>query len=123
MQAENETTGHNRTIRVTGIPTAHKDDVSEMNVNVMYGHGNNEGGLIHKAVALDDIIIPRIVAALNHEEATAEEIAQARDDWSVENLRIDDKAAVSRGRNDPPGCWVAAWVWIAQTPPSATREE
>lgn len=62
MKAENETTDHNRTIKLTQIPSP---DVSSMEITINYVHGDNEQGRIYKAVALDNIVIPAIISALN----------------------------------------------------------
>ena len=65
MQAENSTTEHNRTIRVTGIPAKHPLDRTELLITIGYVDDENDGDRIHKAVALDNHVIPEIIAALN----------------------------------------------------------
>ena len=57
MQASNTETGHNRTIKITGL----HDEVKEMNITVGYtGHSN-----VVSAVILDGQIIPEIIDAIN----------------------------------------------------------
>lgn len=61
MHAENQSTGHNRTIRFTDLPGY----PHEMNVAVNYTSENLH--VEDKAVTLDSIIIPEILRAVNHE--------------------------------------------------------
>lgn len=59
MKAENQTTGHNRYIRVTEIGPASPLDAIELDIRY-----RGEGGHRH-GITLDNHIIPRILAALN----------------------------------------------------------
>lgn len=67
MKATNkfEITGHNRTIKVTEIPTNQPGDLSELTIQITYTKNTNEGAVIDKAIALDTHVIPAIIKALN----------------------------------------------------------
>ncbi len=62
MKAENVTTGHNRTIRLTEIPG---DELKTLLITITYVEVTNDGGVIYKAVTLDNVVIPLIMAAIN----------------------------------------------------------
>jgi hypothetical protein len=47
------------------------------------------------------------------EKYREEMIRQARLAYQHDEVRIDDKAPLSQAK---AGCWVGAWVWIAQEP-------
>lgn len=64
MKAENETTGHNRTLRITGIPGA-EAPLRELCITIGYVSGSNDGAVIDKAVTLDSVVIPAIIEAIN----------------------------------------------------------
>lgn len=68
MKAENQTTGHNRTIRFTDIPSdndpGHKNDVRELLVHIKCVE-NHEEGVVFQAIALDHVVIPAIIQAIN----------------------------------------------------------
>jgi hypothetical protein len=59
MKAENTTTGHNRTIKITEIPGPY---LNKLTITVNYV----DGGCVVKARTLDSIIIPEIIKALNN---------------------------------------------------------
>jgi hypothetical protein len=66
MKAENLTTDHNRTIRLTGIPSKHPHDPVEMLITINYIHKDGDGSaVIDKAVTLDSTVIPAIINAIN----------------------------------------------------------
>jgi len=58
----------NREWHVTGIPTAHKDDLPELNICVLYAQ-DGKAPPLHRAVALDNHVIPAIVRAVNNHES------------------------------------------------------
>lgn len=62
MKVENDTTGHNRTLRFTNLP---KLILGEFLVTISYVSKHNEPGILAKAMALDKIIIPSIIEAIN----------------------------------------------------------
>lgn len=62
MKADNTSTGHNRTIRLTEIPGL----PSELTITVNYVQVANDGDAVKKAVCLDGVVIPEIVRALNN---------------------------------------------------------
>lgn len=64
MKAQNDTTGHNRTIRITEIPEHPHRYLSEMSITIGYLR-EGDGSIIDKAVTLDNVIIPAIIEALN----------------------------------------------------------
>lgn len=71
MKADN-TTGHSRTIRITGIP----DVLDEIEITVNYtGDGNAAKGIV-----LDTFVIPAIMAGLNvdHTEQPSREQNQLK---------------------------------------------
>jgi hypothetical protein len=120
MKCERE--GCERTLHVSELPVKIKGfENCYVGLDIEIRYAGDSSAL--KALPLDHVIIPRIVAALNHDEATEDEIIQARDLHQGDCCMIDDGAAVSRGRNNPSGCWVAAWVWISKEEPPATRDE
>jgi len=61
MKAENKTTEHNRTIRLTGID----GDVPAMLITINYVARRNDS-LCCLAVALDNIVIPAIINSTNN---------------------------------------------------------
>lgn len=63
MNAENKTTPHNRTIRLTNIPLGQHCRHSEMQIKISYVE--SDGARIDLAVALDHVIIPAIIDAIN----------------------------------------------------------
>lgn len=68
MKADNsfETTGHNRTVKITGIPTDHPSDPSELTITINYVRNPGDDiGRVHMAVALDKHVIPAIIRAIN----------------------------------------------------------
>lgn len=66
MKADNTITGHNRTIRITGIPDPKGEGfLPELTITVNYVQQPNEGGSVYKAVTLDGVVIPAIIEALN----------------------------------------------------------
>ena len=68
MKADNSfaITGHNRIIKITGIPTEHPGDLTELTIQINYRIEPNDGSsTIYKAIALDHHVIPAIVKALN----------------------------------------------------------
>jgi hypothetical protein len=60
MKAENTTTDHNRTIRITDIPDK---DFPELLITICYV--DDERSRCGKAVVLDNIVIPAIIKGLN----------------------------------------------------------
>lgn len=67
ITADNTVTGHNRTIRFTGLPQAHQDDPTSIDVTINYTTEPNDGMIIHKAIALDHVIIPNIIRLFNQQ--------------------------------------------------------
>lgn len=53
----------NRRVTVTDIPGEHRDDVRAMEVLINYTPTHTMD--IHKGVALDNLVIPRIIQAVN----------------------------------------------------------
>lgn len=68
MKADNKDTGHNRTIRLTGLESP---DQPALTVTVGYVSGKNEPGVLAKASALDHEVIPAILQAINTAALTA----------------------------------------------------
>lgn len=68
MQATNEGTGHNRTIKLTGIPDPEgKGLLSELTITVNYTYGFNDADkVVDRAVTLDSVVIPEIIRAINN---------------------------------------------------------
>jgi hypothetical protein len=64
MKAENKTTGHNRFIRVTGLPPTRYNTPKSMTIRIEYDLNDDISPLV-KAIALDHIVIPAIIKALN----------------------------------------------------------
>ena len=64
MKADNTTTEHNRTIKVSGILDA---DMPEMLITITYVRETNDANILNKAIALDNLVIPAIIKALNKE--------------------------------------------------------
>ena len=63
MKAENQSTGHNRTIKITEIDQ--KSNLpTEITITVTY-KANENIAVVDQAVLLDKFIIPQIVKALN----------------------------------------------------------
>lgn len=65
MKAENKTTEHNRTIRLTEIPDP--DDkrlLPELTITINYIQGDGVP-ILDKAVTLDSVVIPLIIEAIN----------------------------------------------------------
>ena len=73
MKAENTTTDHNRTLRLTEIPG---DILSEMQICISYPKIQNEGNggpsTVENAVTLDKFVIPAIIDAINKAHAAME---------------------------------------------------
>lgn len=66
MKAENTTTGHNRTIRLTEIPDNGKGSLRELVITINYKlFGDNDPYTVDKAVTLDGVVIPTIIEAIN----------------------------------------------------------
>lgn len=65
MKVENDTTGHNRTLRFTNLPKLMSNELSEVVVTICCVSKHNEPGVLAKAMALDKIIIPSIIEAIN----------------------------------------------------------
>ena len=65
MKAENETTGHNRIIKITDLPSLYAENLSELSITIHYVSKENEDGVLAKASALDHFVIPKIIKALN----------------------------------------------------------
>lgn len=58
MYADNKSTNHNRTIKLTNLP----GEMKELEITINYtGQGNAS-----KGVCLDGVVIPRIIAAINN---------------------------------------------------------
>lgn len=53
---------HNRTLNVSEIPAQHPDDVRDMNIAIAYTEDGKPA--IHKAVALDKLVVPFILKAV-----------------------------------------------------------
>lgn len=60
MKAENKTTDHNRTIRLSDIPGYNGD------LLITLGYVNDDNsGVVDKAVCLDNVVIPTIIDLIN----------------------------------------------------------
>jgi len=59
------TNKHNRTILFSGLPVAHKSDLASLEVSLNYTEEPHEGNRLHKAIALDNKVIPFIHRACN----------------------------------------------------------
>jgi hypothetical protein len=64
MKATNEGTGHNRTIRLTGLPGTN-GTLTELTITVNYTNTPNDGSTLDKAVTLDSVVIPELLRAIN----------------------------------------------------------
>jgi hypothetical protein len=85
MRAENKTTEHNRTIRVTGIP----GEMPELVILVDYAGDCN----VEKAVVLDGTVIPAIIDSLNGDTIPMSVLRGAAD--ATKDLPSQDKLSVS----------------------------
>lgn len=74
MKAENKTTIHNRTIRLTELPIGQFCCKSEMLITINYVEDQNIQRL-DLAVALDNVIIPAIIKAINQKDLIKEAIS------------------------------------------------
>jgi hypothetical protein len=107
MHADNKDTGHNRTIHITGIEDA---PLQELSITVMYVK-DNEGQTVQKAVTLDKVVIPAILAGLNKGgvHAEVEEEADGKEKWiqkSKEGMKegaLHKQLGVPKGEKIPEG--------------------
>ena len=88
MKAENKTTNHNRTIKITGLPQEHHDDLTELEITTNYKTIPNDGNVVSKAIALDKIVIPAIIEALN---GNKDQLVEAIRRKAAETTLISDK--------------------------------
>ena len=65
---------HNRTLLAVELPTKMKFDLSQVEFYINYTLEENEGGACHKAIALDDHVVPQIVRAVNMHEQLVEAV-------------------------------------------------
>jgi hypothetical protein len=67
MHADNTTTDHNRTIRITDIPyNLAAGIIPELTITINYA--NDSLPVIDKAITLDNIIIPTIISLINNQQ-------------------------------------------------------
>lgn len=62
MKAENDSTPHNRTIKLTEIGGEY---LHELEIYVNYTSTPNDGGMAEKGCTLDKIVVPAIIEAIN----------------------------------------------------------
>ena len=86
MKADNTETGHNRTIRLTGIEGSELD---ELLITVNYVEAPCEDRRLVKAVTLDGVVIPAIIDALNGDVVPMSTLRDLADKTS--DLPNDDK--------------------------------
>lgn len=67
MKVENETTGHNRTLRLTGIEGDRRKCGVLPELTITISYVNDDGHGIYKAITLDNVVIPAIIKALNRQ--------------------------------------------------------
>lgn len=66
MKAENDTTGHNRTLRIHDIPDPEgKGYMPTLVITINYAIERDDGQRVQRAVTLDNVVIPAIIKALN----------------------------------------------------------
>ncbi len=65
MKADNTTTPHNRTIRLTEIPSGKHGALSELSIKIGYVSDDPKIGDGHRGVTIDSVVIPMIVEAIN----------------------------------------------------------
>lgn len=69
MKADNTSTPHNRTIRLTEIEGG---ELSELDITINYTKVPNDDKVVYKAVTLDGVVIPALIKAINDQhEANA----------------------------------------------------
>lgn len=66
MKAQNETTGHNRTLHLTGLKGGDSmlTDLTELTIKISYVD-DDVSSRLSKALTLDHEVIPAIIKALN----------------------------------------------------------
>jgi hypothetical protein len=122
MQLTNEGTGHNRTIRATGLKTPHGERTLEFKIT-------HSGGACD-AVILDQVIIPQIIAAFTSKKVLREEKAAKYRETEgkelvarIKQLLADrpEKVVAMRGLGYEPLALTTMGVpmiriWVRQTP-------
>lgn len=64
MKAQNETTGHSRTLHLTGLKGGDLTELTELTIQISYVD-DDVSSRLSKALTLDHEVIPAIIMALN----------------------------------------------------------